>query len=41
MYIVICICVYKRMLETSNDASCVYTIIIIIGMNVVDILNSV
>ncbi len=34
-------CVYKRMLETLNDASCVYTIIIMIGMNVVDNLNSV
>jgi hypothetical protein len=34
-------CEYKRMLEMLNDASCVYTIIIMIGMNVVDILNSV
>ncbi len=40
MYIVICVRVYKRMLEMLNDASCVYTVIII-GMNVVDNLNSV
>jgi hypothetical protein len=41
MYIVICVHVHKRMLETFERYQlCIY-IIIIIGMHVVDNLNSV
>ncbi len=42
MYVVTCIRVYKRMLETFEWFQLyIYMIIIIIGMNVVDNLNSV
>jgi hypothetical protein len=42
MYVVTCIRVYKRMLKTFEWFQlCIYMIIIIIGMNVVDNLNSV
>ncbi len=42
MYVVTCICVYIRMLEMFEWFQLyIYMIIIIIGMNVVDNLNSV